>query len=69
VSCFESATASALNVDIIVLAVKPQHMQEAVAAIKPWIHQQLILSIAAGVRALDIARWLGGYSRIIRGHA
>jgi pyrroline-5-carboxylate reductase len=66
VSCSDTATAPALAVDVIVLAVKPQHMREAVAAIAPWIHDQLVLSVAAGVRALDISRWLGGHSRVVR---
>jgi pyrroline-5-carboxylate reductase len=52
--------------DVIVMAVKPQQMHEAVEALAPQIDTQLIISVAAGVRATDLSRWLGGYSRIVR---
>lgn len=45
--------------DVIVLAVKPQQMREAASAVRPYIAQPLVLSIAAGVRSAAIARWLG----------
>jgi pyrroline-5-carboxylate reductase len=51
--------------DVIVLAVKPQQLQEAAQAIKPFIAQPLVVSIAAGVRAASIARWLGT-ERVVR---
>ena len=44
--------------DAIVLAVKPQQMQEAAAAIQPHLARPLVLSIAAGVRAQTIGQWL-----------
>ena len=52
--------------DVIVLAVKPQQMHEAIDALAPQIARQLIISVAAGVRATDLSRWLGGYPRIVR---
>ena len=45
--------------DAVVLAVKPQQMREAVAGIRPFLARPLVLSIAAGVRAGTLARWLG----------
>ena len=30
------------------------------------LREQLIISIAAGVRAQDLSRWLGGYARLVR---
>jgi pyrroline-5-carboxylate reductase len=44
---------------VIVLAVKPQQFHEAAQSIKPFIAKPLVVSIAAGVRAASIARWLG----------
>ena len=44
--------------EVIVLAVKPQQMHEAAAAIQHYLKQQLVLSIAAGVRAETISAWL-----------
>lgn len=54
--------------DVIVLATKPQQMREVAAALLPHLakSQPLILSIAAGIRAADLARWLGGYGAIVR---
>jgi pyrroline-5-carboxylate reductase len=52
--------------DVIVLAVKPQQMKEVVAQLRPQISKQLVLSIAAGIRAVDLSRWLGGHSAIVR---
>ena len=45
--------------DTIVLAVKPQQLRSAVESVKPFLGRPLVLSIAAGVRAATIARWLG----------
>lgn len=47
------------SVDVLVLAVKPQQMKEVCAALVPYMTRQLVLSIAAGIRARDLARWLG----------
>ena len=54
--------------DVIVLAVKPQQMREVAAALLAHVAaaQPLILSIAAGIRGADLARWLGGYAKIVR---
>jgi pyrroline-5-carboxylate reductase len=52
---------------LVVLAVKPQQMREACAALAPCVSgAHAVLSIAAGTRIADIARWLGGYDRIVR---
>jgi len=45
--------------DVLVLAVKPQQMKEVCAALTPHIGRNLVVSIAAGIRARDLARWLG----------
>lgn len=52
--------------DVIVLAVKPQQLKAVTNALKPNLNQQLIISIAAGIRLSDISRWLGNYTNIIR---
>lgn len=44
--------------DVIVLAVKPQQLHEVATQLAPMLKGQLVLSIAAGIRASDIARWL-----------
>jgi pyrroline-5-carboxylate reductase len=52
--------------DVVVLAVKPQQMKDVVAQLRPHIGRQLVLSIAAGIRAADLSRWLGGHDAIVR---
>ena len=54
--------------DIVVLAVKPQHLQAICREIGPAVqaHRPLILSIAAGIRIQDIDRWLGGGLPVVR---
>ena len=52
--------------DVIVLAVKPQQMRDVAAQLKPYIAGQLVLSIAAGIRGVDLSRWLGGHGAIVR---
>jgi pyrroline-5-carboxylate reductase len=62
-----TAPSDALSMsDVIVLAVKPQQLREVVSTIKPFLTSQLVLSIAAGIRAADISRWLGGHQAIVR---
>lgn len=68
---FGVSTAQAIDgaiaaVDVVVLAVKPQQMRDVVAVLKPFIGAQLVVSIAAGIRIVDIARWLGGHEAIVR---
>jgi len=63
------ASAEALTAlgDLIVMAVKPQQMREAATALRPrLLPQQVVLTIAAGIRLADLARWLGGHARLIR---
>ena len=52
--------------DVVLLAVKPQHMREVAENIGHLLQTQLVVSIAAGVRTADLSRWLGGYERIVR---
>ncbi|MBI5330505.1 MAG: pyrroline-5-carboxylate reductase [Betaproteobacteria bacterium] len=62
----EASAAGAAQADVVVLAVKPQVLQAVVRALPPLHPHQLLLSIAAGVRAADIARWLGGHAAVAR---
>ena len=54
--------------DILVLAVKPQILQsvckDMAAAVQQ--HKPLVISIAAGIRATDIDRWLGSGCALVR---
>ncbi|HJO35858.1 MAG: pyrroline-5-carboxylate reductase [Pseudomonadota bacterium] len=57
-----------LDCELLVLAVKPQQLAALCRQLAPALapHRPLVLSIAAGVRHGDIARWLGGYERLVR---
>lgn len=44
--------------DVVVLAVKPQQLREVCGQLSPLLRGQLIVSIAAGIRAADISCWL-----------
>jgi pyrroline-5-carboxylate reductase len=55
-----------VNADVVVFAVKPQHMKQAVSAVSAHCGSKLVISIAAGIRCVDIARWLAGHDRIVR---
>jgi pyrroline-5-carboxylate reductase len=52
--------------DVIVLAVKPQQLKAVCQSIKKLSPSQLIISIAAGIRATDIARWLNNHRVVVR---
>jgi len=55
-----------LAAEVIVLAVKPQQLSAVLRVLPPLQPGQLVLSIAAGVRAEDISRWLGGHAAVVR---
>lgn len=54
--------------DVVLLAVKPQVMQEVARTMAEVIQARrpLVISIAAGIRATDLDRWLGGNCAIVR---
>jgi pyrroline-5-carboxylate reductase len=66
VRCTPVIDAAALNCEVLILAVKPQQMREAVAPLAGHLRDQLVISIAAGLRLPDLSRWLGGYRRLVR---
>jgi pyrroline-5-carboxylate reductase len=63
---YAAPSAEALCADCVVLAIKPQQMREAAMALAPLVKNALVITIAAGIRGSDLARWLGGHTRIVR---
>ncbi len=53
---------------IVVLAVKPQQLRDAVRPLVPFLGASgpVVLSIAAGIRLADLGRWLGGHGLLVR---
>jgi pyrroline-5-carboxylate reductase len=74
IECFEKAFEAIRPDDVIIFAVKPQHLQNAAKELRakgytagPTPGQSnLIISIAAGVRLSDLAKWLGARGKLIR---
>ncbi|MDR2711403.1 MAG: pyrroline-5-carboxylate reductase [Burkholderiales bacterium] len=66
--CYPSLASNIFDgVDIVVLAVKPQHLQTVARQLAPFTPViPAVLSIAAGVRAKDLSRWLSDYPAVIR---
>ncbi len=54
--------------DVVVLAVKPQVLQQVASGLSEAIqaHRPLVISIAAGVRSDTLQRWLGGGVALVR---
>ncbi len=59
VNATETLAEGVAGSDVIVLAVKPQQLREVAQQLVPLLADQLLVSIAAGIRAADLARWAG----------
>ena len=59
VRAFEKIAEGIAGSEIIVFAVKPQQLREVAQQLAPLLKSQLQISIAAGIRAADLARWSG----------
>ena len=58
--------ASISKMGVIVLAVKPQQLKAVCQQLLPFLQSHLVISIAAGIRSVDISRWLNSYQSIVR---
>jgi len=62
-----SPAEAARGAEIVVLAVKPQAMEKAVAAIRDELTSKtLVISIAAGISTSSLELWLGHGARVVR---
>jgi len=68
VQVFEQAVAAADGAGTWVLAVKPQVLREVCAGLAPLaqVQRPLVVSIAAGITATQLERWLGGDLAVVR---
>lgn len=67
IAVFDSNRPVAERSDVLVLAVKPQHMGQALDELRPAVtSNHLIVSVAAGVTITSILERLGGDARVIR---
>jgi pyrroline-5-carboxylate reductase len=63
----DNASAAA-QADVWIMAVKPQLLADVARALAPLAEERrpLVISIAAGIGAADLTRWLGGHASVIR---
>jgi pyrroline-5-carboxylate reductase len=66
VTCFDKPKDALRAGDVIVFAVKPQHLREAASKSGIADNANLVISIAAGVRLANLSKWLKGHSRLVR---
>jgi len=66
VVCVDSVAAAAPLGEVVLLAVKPQQMRAAAQVLQPRLARELVITIAAGIRLVDLSRWLGGYATLVR---
>jgi pyrroline-5-carboxylate reductase len=54
--------------EVVILAVKPQHMRAAALALSPHLaaSRPLLLSVAAGIPHAALARWFGAQIAVVR---
>lgn len=68
VACADHAASAADGAGVWVLAVKPQVMRQVCAELSTLAQAQrpLVISIAAGITAAQLDRWLGGGLAVVR---
>lgn len=56
------------SAQVVVLSVKPQIMAQVVGALAPALQaaKPLVISVAAGIRAADLAAWIGAGVPVVR---
>jgi pyrroline-5-carboxylate reductase len=52
--------------ELLIMAVKPQQVRDAAKSLGPFLSDQLVLTIAAGITTDTLSRWLGNYRNIVR---
>ena len=68
VNALEENVSAVMGANVIVLAVKPQILQEVVTPLGSLVAEArpLLISVAAGVTCLSIERWVGSQPALIR---
>jgi len=68
VNALEENASAVMGANVIVLAVKPQILQEVVTPLGALVAEArpLLISVAAGVTCSSIERWIGGDPALIR---
>jgi len=64
----EDNEAAVRDADVVLLAVKPQALEQVARSLAAAVqeHRPLVISIAAGIREADLDAWLGGGVALVR---
>jgi pyrroline-5-carboxylate reductase len=65
ISVVPSAADVVDSIDVVILAVKPQVMREALQPLAGKLRRQLVISIAAGIRTRELSAWLN-FANVVR---
>ena len=59
---------SSTSPEIVLFAIKPDNMPTTATELAPWLvtERPLLMTIAAGTRAEDLARWTGNHCPVVR---
>ena len=59
---------SRASADVVLFATKPDKLPTTATELAPWMvtDNPLLVTIAAGIRADDLARWTGGHCPVVR---
>lgn len=68
IQCYTNHAKALVDADVVVLAVKPNIMPEVAKSISTTLSKPLplFISIAAGIRLIDLSRWLGVDLALVR---
>lgn len=68
IAASDDNTTAVATTDIVVLAVKPQQMAAVLAPLQAALaaRRPVVLSIAAGIRIVDLQRWCGAQLAVVR---
>lgn len=68
IKCLDDNLAAVSQANVVIFAVKPQVFESVASPLKAAVEKNrpLIISVAAGVRAASIQKWLGGHAAIVR---
>jgi len=67
VSCMQQNSVAASGADVLILAVKPQQMKDAVQEMSEHLKTDAtVISIAAGVSTVSLQCWLGENANVVR---
>jgi pyrroline-5-carboxylate reductase len=68
ITAHEDSAAAIRDADVVLVAVKPQHVAALLAPLRPLLQEKrpLVVSIVAGIRIASLAEWCGSEVPLVR---